>query len=175
MFLPRFRVLRPHQPSTPPPLALAPRLPPIMTRSNGHSSGLHTLPEVFIISAGRTPVGSFAGTLKSLTAPELGAQVVKATIARAGIKPDQVEELYIGNVLQAGVGQSPARQVALGAGCPETTEATTINKVCASGMKAIILATQSLQTGARQVMVAGGMESMSNSPSVDHLSLFWIE
>ncbi|KAG0150795.1 hypothetical protein CROQUDRAFT_37895 [Cronartium quercuum f. sp. fusiforme G11] len=129
-----------------------------------HSNGLHTLPEVYIIAAGRTPVGSFAGSLKALTAPELGAQVVKGTIARAGIKPEQVEEIFIGNVLQAGVGQSPARQVALGAGCPNTTEATTINKVCASGMKAIMLATQSLQTGSRQVMVAGGMESMSNSP-----------
>lgn len=81
-----------------------------------------------------------------------------------GIKADQVEEVYMGNVLQANVGQSPARQAALGAGCPLTTEATTINKVCASGLKAVMLAAQNLQTGARDVMVAGGMESMSNVP-----------
>jgi acetyl-CoA C-acetyltransferase len=119
---------------------------------------------VFIVAAGRTPVGSMSGSLKALSATELGAQVVKATIDRAGLKPSDVEEVYMGNVLQANLGQSPARQVVIGAGCPESTEATTINKVCASGMKSIILATQNLQTGNRSVMVAGGMESMSNSP-----------
>lgn len=131
--------------------------------ANGHAP---SLPEVLIVSAARTPVGSQGGSLKKLTAPQLGSQVVKAAISRAGIKPDDVEEVYLGNVLQAGVGQSPARQAALGAGCPETTEATTVNKVCASGMKAVMLAAQNLQTGQRNVMVAGGMESMSNVPSV---------
>lgn len=134
------------------------------------SNGVHTaastssLPEVFIVAAARTPVGSQSGALKKLTAPQLGSQVIKAAISRAGIQPSDVEEVYMGNVLQAGVGQSPARQAALGAGCPESTEATTINKVCASGMKAIMLAAQNVQTGQRDVMVAGGMESMSNVP-----------
>lgn len=89
---------------------------------------------------------------------------VKAAIERAGLKPDQIEEIYMGNVLQGNVGQAPARQVVLGAGCPETTEATTINKVCASGMKSISLAAQNIALGQRAVMVAGGMESMSNAP-----------
>jgi acetyl-CoA C-acetyltransferase len=126
------------------------------------------LPEVFIVAAGRTPVGSMSGSLKALSATELGAQVVKATIDRAGLKPSDVEEVFMGNVLQANLGQSPARQVVIGAGCPDSTEATTINKVCASGMKSIILATQNLQTGNRSIMVAGGMESMSNSPYVSY-------
>lgn len=129
-----------------------------------HSAVASHLPEVFIVAAGRTPVGSMSGSLKALSATELGAQVVKATIDRAGLKASDVEEVYIGNVLQANLGQSPARQVVIGAGCPESTEATTINKVCASGMKSIILAAQNLQTGNRSIMVAGGMESMSNSP-----------
>nr|QRY06415.1 acetyl-CoA C-acetyltransferase [Puccinia triticina] len=122
------------------------------------------LPEVVFVAAGRTPVGSMSGSLKALSATELGAQVVKATIQRSGLKPSDIQEVYMGNVLQANLGQSPARQVALGAGCPESTEATTINKVCASGMKAIILAAQNLQSGNRTIMVAGGMESMSNTP-----------
>ncbi|KAF9946673.1 erg10, acetyl-CoA C-acetyltransferase, partial [Modicella reniformis] len=120
--------------------------------------------EVVIVSAVRTPVGCFAGALKSLTAPQLGAVAIRGAIEKAGIKADQVEEVYMGNVLQANVGQSPARQAALSAGCPLTTEATTINKVCASGLKAVMLAAQALQTGAREIMVAGGMESMSNVP-----------
>ncbi|KAF9157149.1 erg10, acetyl-CoA C-acetyltransferase [Mortierella sp. AD011] len=123
-----------------------------------------SLNEVVIVSAVRTPVGCFNGSLKSFTAPQLGAIAIRGAIEKAGIKADQVEEVYMGNVLQANVGQSPARQAALGAGCPLTTEATTINKVCASGMKAVMLAAQGLQTGARDVMVAGGMESMSQAP-----------
>ncbi|KAG0002682.1 erg10, acetyl-CoA C-acetyltransferase [Entomortierella chlamydospora] len=123
-----------------------------------------SLNEVVIVSAVRTPVGCFNGSLKSFTAPQLGAIAIRGAIEKAGIKADQVEEVYMGNVLQANVGQSPARQAALGAGCPLTTEATTINKVCASGMKAVMLAAQGLQTGARDVMVAGGMESMSHAP-----------
>nr|CDI54380.1 acetoacetyl-CoA thiolase [Melanopsichium pennsylvanicum 4] len=120
--------------------------------------------DVFIVSAARTPIGSFNGVLKKATAPELGVVAVKAAIERAGLKPDQIEEVYMGNVLQANVGQAPARQVALKAGCPDSTEATTINKVCASGMKAISLAAQNIALGQRGVMVAGGMESMSNAP-----------
>lgn len=120
--------------------------------------------DVFIVSAARTPIGSFNGVLKKATAPELGVVAVKAAIQRAGLKPDQIEEVYMGNVLQGNVGQAPARQVALKAGCPDTTEATTINKVCASGMKAISLAAQNIALGQRSIMVAGGMESMSNAP-----------
>ncbi|KAF9907572.1 erg10, acetyl-CoA C-acetyltransferase [Linnemannia zychae] len=122
------------------------------------------LNEVVIVSAVRTPVACFNGALKSFSAPQLGSIAIRGAIEKAGIKADQVEEVYMGNVLQANVGQSPARQAALGAGCPLTTEATTINKVCASGLKAVMLAAQGLQTGARDVMVAGGMESMSNVP-----------
>ncbi|KAI8352797.1 Thiolase, N-terminal domain-containing protein [Mortierella sp. GBAus27b] len=120
--------------------------------------------EVVIVSAVRTPVGCFGGALKSFTAPQLGSVAIRGAIEKAGIKADQVEEVYMGNVLQGNVGQSPARQAALGAGCPLSTEATTINKVCASGLKAVMLAAQNLQTGARDIMVAGGMESMSNVP-----------
>ncbi|CAO3701157.1 unnamed protein product [Rhizopus microsporus] len=120
--------------------------------------------DVVIASAVRTPVGCFGGSLKSLSATQLGSIAVRAAIERAGISPSDVEEAYIGNVLQANLGQSPARQAVLGAGCPESTEATTINKVCASGMKAVMLATQAIKNGDRSVMVAGGMESMSNAP-----------
>lgn len=112
----------------------------------------------------RTPVGSFNGSLKKVAAPQLGATALKAALERAGVKPDQLEEAYFGNVLQAAVGQAPARQVVLAAGCPDTTEATTINKVCASGMKAISLAAQNVALGQRKIMAAGGMESMSNTP-----------
>ncbi|RKP08124.1 Thiolase, N-terminal domain-containing protein [Thamnocephalis sphaerospora] len=122
------------------------------------------LRRVIIAGAARTPVGSFRGSLAKVTAPHLGGFAIRGALERAGIKAAQVEEVYMGNVLQAGVGQSPARQAAFAAGCPESTEATTINKVCASGMKAITMATQSLQVGARDIMVAGGMESMSNAP-----------
>ncbi|KAG0036373.1 erg10, acetyl-CoA C-acetyltransferase [Podila clonocystis] len=122
------------------------------------------LNEVVIVSAARTPVGAFQGALKKFTAPQLGSIAIRGAIEKAGIRADQVEEVYMGNVIQAGEGQSPARQAALGAGCPLTTEATTINKVCAAGMKSVMLAAQGLQTGAREIMVAGGMESMSNVP-----------
>jgi acetyl-CoA C-acetyltransferase len=102
--------------------------------------------------------------LKKLSATELGTFAAKSAIERAGLKPSQVEEIYMGNVLQGNVGQAPARQVVLASGCPDTTEATTINKVCASGMKAISLAAQNIMLGQRGIMVAGGMESMSNAP-----------
>ncbi|PWN28915.1 thiolase [Jaminaea rosea] len=120
--------------------------------------------DVFILSAVRTPVGSFNGSLKKVTAPQLGVTALKAAMERAQVKPEQLEDAYFGNVLQGSVGQAPARQVVLGAGCPDTTEATTINKVCASGMKAISLAAQNIALGDRKIMAAGGMESMSNAP-----------
>ncbi|EIE76110.1 hypothetical protein G6F46_004105 [Rhizopus delemar] len=120
--------------------------------------------DVVIASAVRTPVGRFNGSLKSLSATQLGSIAARAAIERAGINYSDVEEAYLGNVLQANLGQAPARQAILGAGCPESTEATTINKVCSSGMKSVILAAQSIKLGDRQVMVAGGMESMSNAP-----------
>lgn len=126
--------------------------------------GYSPLTDIYILGAARTPVGKIGGGLKSKSAVELGTIAVKAAISRSGLKPDNVDEIYMGQVLQANSGQSPARQVTIGAGCPTSTESTTINKVCASGMKAVILAAQSLQLGTRKVMVAGGMESMSNAP-----------
>jgi acetyl-CoA C-acetyltransferase len=117
-----------------------------------------------IVAASRTPVGSFNGALKSFTAPQLGIVAVKHAFEQAKLGADVAEEIYFGNVVQAGVGQSPARQVALGAGMKTSSDATTINKVCASGLKTIILAAQSIRSGDRSVVVAGGMESMSNAP-----------
>jgi len=120
--------------------------------------------EVVIVSACRTPVGSINGSLKSFTAPQLGTIALKHALESKNIDPAVVEEVYFGNVVQAGVGQSPARQVALGAGLKTSSDATTINKVCASGMKSIILAAQAIKGGDRSVVAAGGMESMSNAP-----------
>ncbi|KAM4700155.1 acetyl-CoA acetyltransferase, mitochondrial [Discoglossus pictus] len=123
-----------------------------------------TLNEVVIASAVRTPIGSFQGSLASLPATHLGSVVIKSAVERAGIPAEEVKEVYMGNVLQGGEGQAPARQATLGAGLPVSTPCTTINKVCASGMKAIMLASQNLMCGNQPVMVAGGMESMSNVP-----------
>ncbi|KAF5370050.1 hypothetical protein D9758_001126 [Tetrapyrgos nigripes] len=120
--------------------------------------------EAVIVAASRTPTGSINGALKSFKAPELGVAALKHALASKNIDPTSVEEIYFGNVVQAGVGQSPARQVALGAGMSTSSDATTINKVCASGMKSIMLAAQSIQLGQRSVVAAGGMESMSNAP-----------
>ncbi|KAL2216393.1 acetyl-CoA acetyltransferase [Thermoascus aurantiacus ATCC 26904] len=122
-------------------------------------------PPVYIVSAARTPVGSFLGSLSSLSATQLGAHAIKAAIERAeGIKPADVQEVFFGNVLSANVGQNPARQCALGAGLEESTVCTTVNKVCASGLKAIILGAQTIMTGNADIVVAGGTESMSNTP-----------
>lgn len=120
--------------------------------------------EVVIVSAARTPVGSFNGALKSQSAVQLGTTAAKKAMSDIKLDPKLIEEVYFGNVISAGLGQSPARQVAIAAGCGDSTEATTINKVCASGMKSIMLAAQSLQLGHRSIMMAGGMESMSNTP-----------
>ncbi|KAG6855120.1 hypothetical protein C0991_006049 [Blastosporella zonata] len=125
---------------------------------------LGTAHEAVIVAAARTPVASLNGALKSFTAPQLGAIALKAALESKQIDPAVVEEVFFGNVVQAGVGQSPARQVALKAGLKTSSDATTINKVCASGLKSIILAAQSIRSGDRQVVAAGGMESMSNAP-----------
>ncbi|KAI0839136.1 acetyl-CoA acetyltransferase [Hypoxylon sp. FL0890] len=123
------------------------------------------LPPVYIVSAARTPVGSFLGTLSSLSATQLGSHAIKAAIERVPqIKPQDVEEVFFGNVLSANLGQAPARQCALGAGIPDTVVCTGVNKVCASGLKAIILGAQTIITGNASIVVAGGTESMSNVP-----------
>lgn len=120
--------------------------------------------DVVIVAAKRTAVGSFGGSLSSLTAPELGASVIYEVIKSAGVKPNEVQEVVMGNVLTAGIGQAPARQAAMKAGLSERTPATTVNKVCASGTKAIMIAADQIALGQNDIMVAGGMESMSNVP-----------
>jgi acetyl-CoA C-acetyltransferase len=122
------------------------------------------MPEAVIVSACRTPIGSFMGALSSIPAPRLGALVVEESIRRAGIKKDDVQEVVMGNVLTAGEGQAPARQAALFAGLPESVECMTVNKVCGSGLKAVMLAAQAVRLGDADIIVAGGMESMSNVP-----------
>ncbi len=117
-----------------------------------------------IVSAARTPVGKFLGGLSSLSAPELGAIAIREALRRSGVSPESVEEVIMGQVLQGGAGQAPARQSALNAGIPATVPALTINKVCGSGLKAVMLAAQSIKAGDNQVVVAGGQESMSNAP-----------
>lgn len=119
---------------------------------------------VYIVSAVRTPIGAFNGALASLTAPQLGSIAIKGALEKAGVAPEMVQEVYMGNVLSAGMGQAPATQAMLGAGIPNTVPSTTVNKVCASGSKAIMLAAQSIMMGINDVVVAGGMESMSNIP-----------
>ncbi|HET7316136.1 MAG TPA: acetyl-CoA C-acyltransferase [Sphingomicrobium sp.] len=119
---------------------------------------------IVILSYARTPMGSFQGALSGASATELGATAVKAAVERAGISGDDVDKVFMGNVLPAGLGQAPARQAALGAGLPRSAEAVTVNKVCGSGMQATIFATDMLKAGSADVIVAGGMESMSNAP-----------
>jgi len=119
--------------------------------------------EVVIVAATRTAIGSFGGSLASLSATQLGSVVIKSAVEKAGLKPEQVQEVYMGNVLSANIGQAPATQAAIFAGLP-SLPATTVNKVCASGMKAIMLAAQSIALGQNDIVVAGGMESMSNVP-----------
>ncbi len=123
-----------------------------------------TADPVVIVSAARTPLGRFQGALAALPASSLGAHAIKAAVERSGIGADAVEEVLMGNVLQAGQGQAPARQAARGAGLPDATGATTINKVCGSGMKATMLAHDLIAAGSAGIVVAGGMESMSNAP-----------
>ncbi|SDR08204.1 acetyl-CoA C-acetyltransferase [Chryseobacterium soldanellicola] len=120
--------------------------------------------EVFIVSAVRTPMGSFLGSLSTVPATKLGSAAVKGALDKIGLDPKNVQEIYMGNVLQAGEGQAPARQVALGAGLSIETPSTTVNKVCASGMKAVTMAAQAIKAGDADVIVAGGMENMSSVP-----------
>jgi acetyl-CoA C-acetyltransferase len=120
--------------------------------------------EVFIVSAVRTPIGSFMGSLATVPATQLGAAAVKGALEKINLDPNKVEEIYMGNVLQAGEGQAPARQVAIAAGLSNETPATTINKVCASGMKAVSMAAQAIKAGDADIIVAGGMENMSMVP-----------
>lgn len=120
--------------------------------------------EIVIVSAVRTAVGSFQGSLKDVPATQLGAIVIKEAVNRAGLKPEQVSEVIMGNVLQAGLGQNPARQAAINAGLPDTVPAMTINKVCGSGLKSIHLAYQAIFAGDAEIVVAGGMENMSRAP-----------
>jgi acetyl-CoA C-acetyltransferase len=120
--------------------------------------------EVVIVSAVRTPIGKFQGSLQSYTAPKLGALVVREAVKRAQVEPAKVDECIMGCVLQAGLGQSPARQAAIFAGLPPQVGALTVNQVCGSGLRAVALAAQAIQTGDAEFMVAGGMESMSNAP-----------
>src|SRR3990172_6885126 len=122
------------------------------------------LKEVVIVSACRTPIGAFQGALSSLPAPKLGSVVIKEAIRRAKINSEDISEVIMGEVLTAGVGQAPARQAALGAGIPNYVPCMTINKVCGSGLKSVMLAAQAIQTGDAEIVVAGGMESMSNAP-----------
>ncbi|MGX6442651.1 acetyl-CoA C-acetyltransferase [Neobacillus sp. K501] len=120
--------------------------------------------EVVIVSAVRTALGNFNGSLKNTSAPELGATVIKGALEQAGVKPEQVDEVILGNVLQAGLGQNPARQAAIKAGLPESVSSMTINKLCGSGLKAVHLATQAIIAGDAEIVVAGGMENMSQAP-----------
>jgi acetyl-CoA C-acetyltransferase len=126
--------------------------------------GAKIMNEVVIVSALRTPIGKFQGGLKPLSTTELGAQVVRAAFERAELEANSIDEVIMGNVIGAGLGQNPARQVALKAGLSPTVSALTINKVCGSGLKAVMLATQAIQTGESEIVVAGGMESMTNAP-----------
>jgi acetyl-CoA C-acetyltransferase len=123
-----------------------------------------TLPPIYVVSAARTPIGAFLGSLASVRAPELGATAIRGALTRARLAPDVVDEVFLGNVLSAGVGQAPARQAAIRAGIPVSVPATTVNKVCGSGMQAFILGAKTIAVGDADVVLVGGMESMSNVP-----------
>jgi acetyl-CoA C-acetyltransferase len=122
------------------------------------------MPEAFIFAAARTPIGKFLGGLAEVSAPELGAVALREAMARARVKPEQIDEAIFGNVVQAGLGQNPARQAALKAGLPDTIPAFTVNKVCGSGLKAVMLAAQAIRAGDAELVAAGGIESMSRAP-----------
>ncbi|MFT4833248.1 MAG: acetyl-CoA C-acetyltransferase, partial [Psychroserpens sp.] len=125
--------------------------------------------EVVIVSVARTPIGSFMGALSSIPAPKLGAIAIKGALDKINLDPKLVEEVLMGNVVQAGTGQAPARQAAIFAGIPDTVPCTTINKVCASGMKTVMQAAQSIALGDASIIVAGGMENMSSIPHYVHM------
>merc|ERR1712110_664 len=138
----------------------------VSSRTYRYCVTMKALHYVVIVGAKRTPMGSFMSKLASVPATKLGSIAIASAVQQAGVKPEQVEECYMGNVCQAGQGQAPCRQAALGAGLSESTPCTTVNKVCASGTKAIMQAAQNIMTGHAKCMVAGGMESMSNVPFV---------
>ncbi|HEV2063017.1 MAG TPA: beta-ketoacyl synthase N-terminal-like domain-containing protein, partial [Thermoanaerobaculia bacterium] len=119
---------------------------------------------IMILSAVRTPIGSFLGKLSSRTAPQLGSAAIRGALQAARVAPEEVEQVILGNVLQAGIGQAPARQASLGAGIPNTVPCVTVHKVCGSGMRAVMDAGNAIEAGEYEVAVAGGMESMSNAP-----------
>jgi len=123
-----------------------------------------TLPPIYVVSAARTPIGAFLGSLSSLRAPDLGATAMKGALTRAKLAPDAVQEVFMGNVLSAGIGQAPARQAAIYAGIPNTVPATTVSKVCGSGMQAFIFGAKTIAVGDADLVMVGGMESMSNVP-----------
>src|SRR5690606_2241113 len=120
--------------------------------------------DVVLVGARRTPIGSFLGSLAAVPATELGAVAIRAALDHAAVKPEEVQEVFMGCVLPAGLGQAPARQAALGAGLPDSIPCTTVNKVCGSGMKAVMLGVDAIKAGSARVVVAGGMESMTNAP-----------
>src|SRR2546422_2543314 len=120
--------------------------------------------EVVIVGAARTPIGAFLGGLAPLTAPKLGAIAIRCALERAGVKPDEVDEVFMGNVIQAGVGQAPARQAALGAGIPNSVPCTTVNKVCGSGLKSVMLAATQIAAGEARPFGPRGLGSMSDAP-----------
>ena len=120
--------------------------------------------DTYIIAAKRTPIGAFLGALSSVTAPELGGTAISAALAAAKLSAEAIDEVFLGNVLTAGIGQAPARQAALAAGLPNTIPTTTVGKVCGSGLQAVILGDRTIKTGDAQIVIAGGMESMSNAP-----------
>src|SRR5437764_1820460 len=122
------------------------------------------MPDAFILSAARTPIGKYLGALADVPAPQLGAVAIAEALRRARVPPGRVDEVIVGNVLQAGVGQNPARQAALKAGLPDTIAAYTVNKVCGSGLKAVMLAAQAVRAGDADLVAAGGIESMSRAP-----------
>ena len=120
--------------------------------------------DVVIVSAVRTPMGSFGGALSSVSAPKLGAAAIKGALSKINLDPSLVQEVIMGNVLQANTGQAPARQAAIGAGMPDSVECLTINKMCGSGLKAVMLGSQAIQVNDANIIIAGGFESMSQSP-----------
>jgi len=122
------------------------------------------MPRPVVVSACRTPIGSFGGRLSTISATQLGSCVVKEAVQRVELNSEGIDELIMGNVLQAGLGQAPARQAAIGAGLPYDVTCTTVNKVCGSGLKAVMMAAQAIMSGDAEIVVAGGMESMSNAP-----------
>uniref|UniRef100_A0ACD5VD51 Uncharacterized protein n=1 Tax=Avena sativa TaxID=4498 RepID=A0ACD5VD51_AVESA len=137
--------------------------PPPSTGAGSAADGLNPR-DVCVVGVARTPIGALLGSLSSLPATKLGSVAIQGALRRANVDPALVQEVFMGNVLSGNLGQAPARQAALGAGLPNTVPCTTINKVCSSGMKAVMLAAQSIQLGINDVVVAGGMESMSNAP-----------